>query len=249
MHYINKLGGTKSEDLCILTWNLINWCLLHQVDLIATHIPGIDNILADALSRKILPYHEWELSDRVLHKLFQVWGTPQIDLFATVDNKKLPKFCCLRFHPLAEAVDALSLSWNGKYLYAFPPLPIIRQVLMKVEREQVMMILIAPKWPRRDWFPILLNLLIDYPMRLPIINDLITQQQGTLLHHNPAELQLMAWMISGIDCLQQAFHRKLLQHSWPQEARELTNATNLVGSIFPVGVNHRIWIPMNPLSL
>ena len=179
LHYINKLGGTKSLKMCNLTMNLIEWCTKNKIDLIATHIPGIYNTLADMLSRKIYPYHEWELANRVVQQLFQIWNTPQIDLFATLENKKLPKFCSLRPCPQAEAVDALSLDWSEMFVYAFPPIPLIRQVLMKVEKEPVLMILIAPRWSRRDWYPILLNLLVDFPIRLPGVKDLVTQQKGS----------------------------------------------------------------------
>ena len=80
LHYINKLGGTKSLSLCNLTIDLINWCTSHKIDLIAKHIPGVQNTLADMLSRKIYPYYEWEICDRVIQKLFKVWKTPQIEL-------------------------------------------------------------------------------------------------------------------------------------------------------------------------
>ena len=118
--------------------------------------------------------------------------------------------------------DALNWHWTGRYVYAFPPLPLIKQVLRKVEEEQVMMILIAPRWTRREWFPLLLDLLIDYPLRLPVIQDLVTQQSGTLLHHNPAELQLLAWMISRVNSLQQDFHNRLQKQSWQLGARTPT---------------------------
>ena len=95
----------------------------------------------------------------------------------------------------------------------------------------------------------LLNLFMDYPFKLPGIEDLVSQQEGHLLHHNPAELQLIVWMISGIDSLQEAFHRKLLKHSWLQEVKTRINHTNLVGMISPDGVEGRIQIPLRQLWL
>ena len=103
LHYIHKMGGTKSEDLCILTWDLINWCKSYTIDLRATHLPGIDNVLADHLSTKILPYHEWELAEQVARKLFHYWPAPEIDLFATFENKELSTFCSLKTHRRAQS--------------------------------------------------------------------------------------------------------------------------------------------------
>jgi ribonuclease HI len=249
LYYINKMGGTKSRELCALTWDLLLWCMLHQIDLVAAHIPGEENVLADRLSRHILPYHEWELAERVVQRIFQYWSTPDVDLFATVENRKLSRFCAIRYYPEVEMVNAMALTWTNKFLYAFPPLPMIRQVLMKVQREGAVMILIAPKWTMRDWFPILLDLLIDYPLRLPAIRELVTQEDGKLMHHNPAELQLVAWMISGIGWLQQGFHKRLQQQSWRLEQRQRIRAISLAGSILPSGVNHRMLIPLLQLSL
>ena len=71
---------------------MILWCMQHQIDLVAVHLPGLSNVLADKLSRQIMPYHNWELSSRVTQKIFHFWSTPDVDLFSTIDNRKLSKF-------------------------------------------------------------------------------------------------------------------------------------------------------------
>jgi len=83
----------------------------------------------------------------------------------------------------------------------------------------------------------------------PSSQDLVTQEEGQLMHHNPTELQLVAWMISGIDWLQQGFHKRLQQQSWQLEQRQRINAISLAGSILPSGVNQRVSIPLLQLSL
>ena len=213
------------------------------------NIPGIYNTLADMLSRKIYPYHEWELANRVVTTTLSDLEYSSDRSFATLENKKTSKILLPSPVSQAEAVDALSLDWSEMFVYAFPPIPLIRQVLMKVEKEPVLMILIAPRWSRRDWYPILLNLLVDFPIRLPGVKDLITQQKGQLLHHNPTELQLVAWMISGIGYLQKAFHRKLQRLSWLPGAKTQISHTNLVGSISPDGVKTEMMIPLRQLLL
>jgi hypothetical protein len=59
-------------------------------------------------------------------------GTPNIDLFATCANSQLPVFCSPYPDPLAWTCDALSVSWEGMFAYAFPPPILIPKVLMKV---------------------------------------------------------------------------------------------------------------------
>ena len=49
--YINKEGGTQSPTLCYLALDLWAWCRQHGIYLVANHISGVRNVLADALSR------------------------------------------------------------------------------------------------------------------------------------------------------------------------------------------------------
>jgi ribonuclease HI len=247
--YINKAGGTRSPVLCQVAWEIFNFCILNKIQLQAVHIPGSNNLLADKLSRHLLSPTEWELNDRIVLRLFHMWTSPSIDFFASYQNKKLPKFCSLFHHPEAIHQDALSMSWNNLYVYAFPPLAILNLVLRKVASENVTMILIAPQWTRREWYPLLLDLLIDVPYRLPVMRDIVSQQQGTHLHHNPAELSLVAWLISGMPSLRKAFQEELRRRVLPQGAIAHTGTTNQAGTIFLPGVQDRILIPMNHLSL
>ena len=46
--YINKQGGTHSPNLCVEVWEILNWCLEHDMVIRVRHIPGKFNILADA---------------------------------------------------------------------------------------------------------------------------------------------------------------------------------------------------------
>ena len=48
--YINRQGGTRSQDLCMRAWTLLQWCQRNNILLRASHIAGKENVLADALS-------------------------------------------------------------------------------------------------------------------------------------------------------------------------------------------------------
>jgi hypothetical protein len=39
--------GTKSIPLCLLLWDMMQWCLKHNIHIHAAHIPGKKNCLAD----------------------------------------------------------------------------------------------------------------------------------------------------------------------------------------------------------
>jgi ribonuclease HI len=245
--YINKAGGTHSPQLCQLTWEMLGWCQDNKVQLQAIHIPGSRNLLADKLSRHMSSPTEWELKDQIVNRIFQIWGQPQMDLFATQVNKKLPQYCSLFPDSQAFHQDALAIRWNNMFLYAFPPLAILNRVLQKVAQDGCIMILIAPMWTRREWYPLLLDLLVDVPYRLPVVKELVTQENGSLLHHNPAELCLVAWQLSGMLSLREAFLDKLQLPVWQQKAQLLREHTSRAGTISLHGVRQEILIPILPL--
>jgi hypothetical protein len=56
--------------------------------------------------------------------------------------------------------DALSVSWEGIFAYAFPPPILIPKVLMKVRQENCLILLVAPLAPHQSWFPHLLELIV-----------------------------------------------------------------------------------------
>ena len=75
------------------------------------------NVIADKLSR-LGQTIQTEFS---LHPEVFQWHQPQVDLFATRFNNKLPQFVSPVPDPQAWAVDALSLSWEVLDPYAFQP--------------------------------------------------------------------------------------------------------------------------------
>ena len=134
--YINKQGGTRSPPLCMLAWQMLVWCLEHNIVLKAVHLAGVNNRLADLLSRRRVLPTEWMLSRQVAQEIFNRVGRPLIDLFASAENAHLPTYCSWGRDPRAWAVDALSVSWRGMEAYAFPPISLVPLILNKVTADQ-----------------------------------------------------------------------------------------------------------------
>ncbi|KAK3098029.1 hypothetical protein FSP39_015477 [Pinctada imbricata] len=59
--YINKMGGIKSVDCNSIAIQIWNWCEKQNIWLTCSHIPGIDNHVADEKSRKFNDNIEWTL--------------------------------------------------------------------------------------------------------------------------------------------------------------------------------------------
>lgn len=229
VQYLNKQGGTKSVRLCQLTWDLWQLALQNNIGLRAAHILGKRNVLADILSRQKIVQTEWALNRVVVHQLFNLWGTPLLDLFATWENKRTHLFCSWINHPQAFAVDALSIAWSKMFAYAFPPTQLISRMLEHLQNQShCTLILIAPCWPRQFWFPLLLELLIAQPVYLPCSQNLLSQARGKIFHPDPETLNLTAWLVSTESGQQRAFQNKLENCSLPlggKEHKKITNAS------------------------
>ena len=105
--YINKEGGTQSPTLCYLALDLWAWCRQHGIYLVANHISGVRNILADALSRgKHNHPTEWSLHKTVVRLIFEHWPTPHVDRFASEKNHKLPVFFSVRRSQTLSGINA-----------------------------------------------------------------------------------------------------------------------------------------------
>ena len=46
-YYINKGGGTRSYTLCHLAIKMWDWCIWNNIEIRATHVLGVLNVLAD----------------------------------------------------------------------------------------------------------------------------------------------------------------------------------------------------------
>ena len=124
--FINYQGGTHASSLCRLALDLWKWCLRRKSFLQAAHIPGEETIVVNFLSRgKYLP-SEWVLNHSVFQKICLASSPPpEIDLFASTLNFRLPKYCSRCPDAQAWRIDALSISWTDLHLYTYPPVSLL----------------------------------------------------------------------------------------------------------------------------
>lgn len=199
--YINRSGGTRSPEMFEVTKNLLLWCNNQAIILRATHIKGSLNVMADLLSRRQKTVQtEWSLHPEIVTRIWEKWFKPDIDLFATRFNHKLPKFISPFPDPLAHGLDAMTMDWNNLYLYAFPPFALVNQVMRKFEQTaRCQLILVAPFWPTRNWFGTLIKYSKGDPLELPKWKKLLKQPVQETFHENLQLLNLHAWHLSKED--------------------------------------------------
>ena len=192
--YINKMGGTKSSKCDKIAREVWDVCIQHHCWISAAHIPGTKNIVADRESRQFHDAAEWMLQDSVFKYILSIWGVPDMDMFATRINKKLDKYCSWKPDPGAMHVDAFSISWEGLYIYCFPPFSIIWRVLHKISRESEEALVVVPLWTTQTWFPALMRLIVDTPI---IIQGTKLELPGThRIHPMCPKLKLLICRLS-----------------------------------------------------
>ncbi|XP_021342020.1 uncharacterized protein LOC110442652 [Mizuhopecten yessoensis] len=210
VNYLNNMGG-KKPYLHDLTREMWLWCKERDIWLSVCYLPGVTNVEADKLSRKISDDIEWSLNVHIFQKVCDIFGIPDIDLFASRINAQVTSYVSYLPDPTAIAVDAFSLSWSHGTYYALPPFSLLGRVLQKVEEDVTQMILIAPLWTTQPWFPKLLRLVTAPPVILPnrLPCPLLQLRNNPTRQHPMQKLRLIACKLSGRACDVREFRRQL----------------------------------------
>ncbi len=105
--------------------------------------------------------------------------------------------------------DALAHSWpRALRKYAFPPVSLLAQTLCKLREDEEQVLLVAPHWPTRTWFPELISLATAPPWRIPLRKDLLSQGLGTIWHPRPDLWNLHVWLLDGTRQTWVVYHRR-----------------------------------------
>ena len=194
--YMNRMGGIQYKHLNDIAREIWQWCEKRNIYIFASYINTKDNIEADAESRKLEPETEYELANYAFERIVQVFGKPDIDLFASRINTKCHRYISWKKVPDSEAVDAFTLCRKREYFYAFPPFSIILKVLRKIKKDKSEGLLILPDWPRQPWYPLFRSMLSSEPIIFkPNNNLLISPNRGQ--HPLQKKLTMMCRKVSG----------------------------------------------------
>ena len=229
--YLLKMRGSQNLKLVQLTKEIWGHLLQCGITLTAEYLPSKLNVTADWESRNNSDSSEWKLAPQSFQRICQLRGTPEIDLFASRLSHQIKTYVSWRPAPLSQAADAFQQNWFHKSLYAFPPFCMIPNVLSKVRKEKVpMMILVTPAWPSQLWYPEAMRMSMQQPILLTWRRDLLENTQGEIhpLVQNKT-LKLVAWTVSGLDYKRKEFQGRLPTSSLNQEDQFLTQIMNQPG--------------------
>lgn len=197
--YLRNMGGTHSRDCNEIARETLLWCKDRGISLTVTHLPGKQNVEADQASRHFHDDTEWSLDTHVYNSLITKWGKPEIDLFASRLNAKLPCYAAWKPDPSAYSIDAFTLDWSVyKLVYCFPPFSIIGKVLQKIIFAKTTAILVLPDWPTQFWYPRVMSMLVAPPHRIKLQKSTLTLPHDVKkIHPLYPKLQLIGCLVSG----------------------------------------------------
>ncbi len=128
--------------------------------------------------------------------LFTLWGIPTVDLFATRLNNKVEAFysCLLDLVALPGNPVQVDWSWDLLYMYLPCPCPLL---FIWWFWEEAQVIAILPQWPSRGWFPLVLQLLVNFPVLLLAASRLLgdlkagKEFEGSCSYHFRSSFKLL----------------------------------------------------------
>jgi hypothetical protein len=215
------------------------------------YVPGLDNSLADMLSRVKRDNSDWKLHPELFQRLCTHWGRPQIDLFATRANAQLDAYFSRHPDPSCLGVDAFAHSWSPfRLAYANPPFQIVAAVLRKVREDRAELIIVLPLWRTAAWWPTLLGLLRDIPNTLPKSEEtFLPGHLGSGQGMGPPPWESIACRISGDPGMTQAFQRRLCDMHNSARGNLHRNTLPEPGtsfSCFATALESTPWPPLRP---
>jgi hypothetical protein len=153
----------------------------------AVHVPGVDNVHADFLSR-VFASCDWMLNPREFRKLDALWGPHEHDRCASRLNHQnhLP-FDSLFYEPGSAGVDTFTQWWRPTNNWV--DFGQISRLLALCRNQSACATFIAPRWPR-TWWKELCDECIDW-RELPRVFDLFLPGN----HANAHGVETVPWPI------------------------------------------------------
>ena len=173
-----KLGGIKSLPMSDLATDICLWAEKRGMTLIPRHLPGHLNVLADHLSRRGQNLKtEWSLNQTIADRIFRAWGRPFVDKHE-IGNVHLP-------HSGRDVMESgQSCPELGRPVRLCVPSDKPNKDLSKQGQNR----------KRREWFPDLLDLAIDFPITLPpetAQSDLLTPLSSASVESQSSRLEVI----------------------------------------------------------
>ena len=159
LSYFVKMGGTCSQELLQVTKEISDYLLANRIAVTTEYLPSSLNGNLEITKSQTIGI--W--ISKYFFQILKVKRISQIDLFASRMNHQLPKY--MPWYPDWDscAVDFLQHSWRNLYGYVFPPFGLIGRVLVKVRKDQSLLLIITPPWQTHPWYTAVVAMSVHIP--------------------------------------------------------------------------------------
>ena len=178
--YIRRQGGTKSSLLSTEACQLWREAVSRNLTLLTPHwLSTTENVMADFLSRHEMGQWECVLSRSTLNMVLETFQlSPTLDVFASRETHRLPRYMSWYPDPRAVARDAMMHKWDP-VSYLFPPVPMLLKTLQKIKLEGIRAVMILPSWPTSLWWNLMTEMLVEPPLSLPCYRTILSMADQT----------------------------------------------------------------------
>ena len=107
-----------------------------NISLVANHLPGHLNSVADTDSRVIRDRWDWQLHLKIFHKISQKLNSFVAKLFVSRLTHQLPAYFSCRPDPQAAVTDAILQVWSTKICNANSLWGLLLRVLSEIRQQQ-----------------------------------------------------------------------------------------------------------------
>jgi hypothetical protein len=214
MSHINRMGG-REPALWMIAERIHRVALARNIHLTAEYLPGIENTVADQLSRLELDLSSFQLHPEAFQEANERWGPFTLDCFAAQSNALLPRYVSYRSDPECLYTDFLSRpAVKSESLWCNPPFPLMGRLLIKIQSEQLRAVVLCPLWPAQPWWPIALSMMTDWPLLIPPDFDVFRMSTPEGLQTVTPKWSCVALRLSGMRCESAEWRQQLSTSLW-----------------------------------
>ena len=149
---VNK--GSMVEDLQDLSMDIFNFCDVKNLRIFPHWVERAGNTIADRIS-KIRESADWTVNQSIFEYFDKMWGPYNYDRFANTQNSKCENFNSKFLCPRTNGVDCFKFNWHGFNNWLAPPISLISDVILHMQRCSARGTLIVPKWKTGLFWPLL----------------------------------------------------------------------------------------------
>ena len=157
--YIRR-GGGRSPLITAVAQRFHDLLIAHGVDLVKVeHLPGLQNVIADDLSRYQDTRGDWSIKREVLQDVL-AWMKQHdypiftIDAFASELNHVCDVYCSRWREPGSSFVNFFDSDFSSEefILWCNPPFSLLGRVLLQWMRGHYRGYVVAPEWQEQPWW-------------------------------------------------------------------------------------------------